>query len=209
MESLRKESQVAPLGKVTIVFTDVHNSTELWEKFPKAMTQALRLHNALFRGQIDKYTGYEVKTEGDAFMVAFSEAKDAILFALSIQEALMDIEWPEEIVNSPYAAEERDQETGFLLYRGLKVRVGMHCGVPLCQNDPITGRMDYFGQMVNKSARISAATSPGQILVSKTVFKELEEYKHIMSNMTVTPLGTIRLKGINTDVEVSSCLEIK
>ncbi len=183
----RKDTEIAPIGKVTILFTDVENSTALWEKFPKSMTIALRLHNSLFRGCMEQHNvqftsfllckGYEVKTEGDAFMVAFSEGKDAVLFAISIQESLMDIDWPQDILDSPYASEERDPETGYILHRGLKVRVvrtklnisflsieGIHCGVPLCQNDPITGRMDYFGQMVNKASRISASAAPGQIL---------------------------------------------
>lgn len=118
---------------------------------------------------------------------------------------MIEIDWPDELITSGLAGEERDPE-GNLLYRGLKVRVGIHCGVPLCQSDPITERMDYFGQMVNKAARIGAVANPGQILISRSVMKEIEEYKHIMNNINVLPLGLVKLKGIHSDVEVNNIL---
>lgn len=68
----------APLGRITIAFTDVENSTALWERLPRVMAISLKLHNNLIRGAIERYHGYEVKTEGDAFMVAFSESKGNI-----------------------------------------------------------------------------------------------------------------------------------
>ena len=43
------------------------------------MTESLKLHNNLVRGYIERFHGYEVKTEGDAFMVAFQEAKGIII----------------------------------------------------------------------------------------------------------------------------------
>lgn len=99
------------------------------------------------------------------------------MFAVAVQEGLMEVDWPEELLTSGYNHEERDEE-GNILYRGLRLRMvanidlihnlafikGIHVGVPLCQTDSLTGRMDYFGQMVNKSARIGAVAFPGQIL---------------------------------------------
>ena len=58
-----------PKGEVTLVFTDVQSSTDQWEKRPDAMAESLRLHNEIMREIIGEYRGYEVKTEGDAFMV--------------------------------------------------------------------------------------------------------------------------------------------
>lgn len=58
-----------PKDDVTLVFTDVQSSTLQWEERPDAMAEALSIHNQLMRKLITKYQGYEVKTEGDAFMV--------------------------------------------------------------------------------------------------------------------------------------------
>ena len=58
-----------PEGEVTLVFTDVQSSTLQWEHRPEAMAASLAIHNKLMRQLITKHKGYEVKTEGDAFMV--------------------------------------------------------------------------------------------------------------------------------------------
>ena len=47
------------------------------------------------RDAIRYYKGYEVKTVGDAFMVAWAEARLAVACALSIQLDLVLEEWPE------------------------------------------------------------------------------------------------------------------
>ena len=60
----------APTGIVTLVFTDIEGSTVLWEHLGKAFKPVLDLHNQIFREAIAEFGGYEVKTEGDAFMVA-------------------------------------------------------------------------------------------------------------------------------------------
>jgi len=62
------------------------------------------------------------------------------------------VEWPEGIYKNKASMEER-AEDGTLLYRGLRVRMGVHTGEPKAQVDPTTKRMDYFGPMVNRSAR--------------------------------------------------------
>eukprot|EP00755_Sulcionema_specki_P013773 Sspe_Gene.54892::Locus_30246_Transcript_1_1_Confidence_1.000_Length_2475::g.54892::m.54892 len=55
-------------GEVTLVFTDIVESTVLWEVSPDAMNTALDMHNSLIRELVAKYSGYEVKTIGDSFM---------------------------------------------------------------------------------------------------------------------------------------------
>jgi len=72
--------------RVTLVFTDVQSSTEQWESTPEAMAESLALHNSVMREAIDHHHGYEVKTEGDAFMVAFSDAKEAVQWCFDVQK---------------------------------------------------------------------------------------------------------------------------
>ena len=67
----------APTGHVTLVFTDIRNSTHLWEA-NAGMPTSMRLHGTLLRRQLRFCGGYEVKTEGDAFMCSFPDALSAL-----------------------------------------------------------------------------------------------------------------------------------
>ncbi|KMU72735.1 adenylate cyclase [Coccidioides immitis RMSCC 3703] len=163
----------APTGELAIVFTDIKKSTSLWETYPIAMRSAIQIHNELFRRQLSLTGGFEVKTEGDAFMVSFSTATAALLWCFTCQTQLLDAPWPTEILDSP-ACKERFDAEGNRIYRGLSVRMGMHWGQPVCERDPVTGRMDYFGPMVNRASRISAVADGGQIFVSSDFVAEIQ-----------------------------------
>lgn len=168
----RLEREVAPpIGQVALVFTDIKNSTSLWET-NGGMQSAMRLHNYLLRRQLRTIGGYEVKTEGDAFMCSFPSVTSALLWCFTVQQQLLREDWPQEIVESEDGKEVFDS-SGELIYRGLSVRMGVHWGFPVCEPDPITRRMDYFGPMVNRSSRISGAADGGQITASRDVINEL------------------------------------
>ncbi|KAF2724254.1 PP2C-domain-containing protein [Polychaeton citri CBS 116435] len=163
----------APTGLVTLVFTDIKNSTMMWETYPVAMQSAIRLHNELMRRQLRIIGGYEVKTEGDAFMVAFPTVTSALLWCFKIQVELLEVAWPQEILNSVHGEEVQDAD-GNLIFRGLSVRMGIHWGPPVCEIDPVTKRMDYFGPMVNRAARIESVADGGQICVSSDFIAEVQ-----------------------------------
>jgi len=68
----------APDGTVTILFSDIEDSTLLTERLgDQAWLELLRKHNALIRKELRAYDGFEVKTIGDAFMVTFQSSKRA------------------------------------------------------------------------------------------------------------------------------------
>ncbi|PWN41371.1 PP2C-domain-containing protein [Ceraceosorus guamensis] len=168
----RLEREVAPpIGQVALVFTDIKNSTSLWET-NGGMQSAMRMHNYLLRRQLRTIGGYEVKTEGDAFMVSFPSVTAALLWCFTVQAQLLREDWPQELLECEDGREVHDSE-GVLIHRGLSVRMGIHWGFPVCEADPITRRMDYFGPMVNRSSRISSAADGGQIMASKDVITEL------------------------------------
>lgn len=162
----------APQGQVSIVFTDIKNSTSLWEAGQDAMQSAIKIHNDIMRRQLRLIGGYEVKTEGDAFMVSFKTATAALLWCFSVQSHLLDAPWPQSILDSPHCAEASDLD-GNTIFRGLSVRMGIHYGSPVCERDPVTRRMDYFGPMVNRAARISGVADGGQINVSSDFIAEI------------------------------------
>ncbi|CAG9460535.1 unnamed protein product [Pedinophyceae sp. YPF-701] len=97
----RKRSGPPSGGRaITLVLTDVEGSTAAWEEHPEDMTRANAVHDAIMRHLLPKWHGYEVTTEGDAFLVAFHEPADAVGWCLSAQAALMAANWPEGLVKS-------------------------------------------------------------------------------------------------------------
>ncbi|KAK7893023.1 hypothetical protein LTR67_007261 [Exophiala xenobiotica] len=169
----RLEEPQPPIGEVAIVFTDIKNSTALWEVLPVPMRSAIMMHNELMRRQLRIIGGYEVKTEGDAFMVSFPTVTSALLWSFSCQSHLLELPWPQEILETVHCQEKLDSDHN-VIYRGLSVRMGIHWGQPVCDLDPITRRMDYFGPMVNKAARVSAVADGGQIAVSSDFITEVQ-----------------------------------
>ena len=127
----RKLKNAPQEGNMAFVFTDILRSSELWEAFPSGMEQALATHHAMCRGLIERYEGYEVKTIGDAFMVAFADHVNAVAFLCELQMDLVRCDWPSEILGHPACR----MEPGF---KGLRVRCGMHIG-PAVVTRSITG----------------------------------------------------------------------
>jgi adenylate cyclase len=160
-----------PIGHIALVFSDIRNSTHLWEVNP-GMPTALRLHNNLLRRQLRYCGGYEVKSEGDSFMCSFPNAITALWWCLTVQIELLKEPWPLEILECEDGKEILDSSDR-IIARGLSVRMGVHCGEPFYEPDPITKRMDYFGSMVNRSARISGVAHGGQITCSADVVREI------------------------------------
>ncbi len=191
----RTVSGEAPMGLVTLVFTDIEHSTELWEASSQMMEEALETHQDVMRDLIEEHMGYEVKTEGDAFMVAFASPVRAVNWCIAAQRALQSAPWSEALLARPEACEAPG-------IRGLRVRMGVHLGEPLCRTDPTTGRMDYFGPSVNRAARVASAAHGGQILVTGTVWDTVHETVEASAN----DLGQHRLKGLE---HVQHLVEVK
>ena len=181
---MQEDMLKAPTGTVTLVFTDVEGSTALWERCPKAMRAALTSHDELMRHLISKFDGYEVKTEGDAFMVAFAKPCDGAAWCLAVQEGLLSLDWPEALLIQREAAE------------GLRVRMGGHLGQPICQADPTTGRMDYFGPTVNRAARVGSAGHGGQIILSRAFWQSIRDSGEPLEALAIEH-GIHGLKGLD------------
>lgn len=167
-----------PTGNLAIVFTDIKNSTFLWELFPNAMRTAIKTHNDIMRRLLRIYGGYEVKTEGDAFMVAFPTPISSLVWCLSVQLKLLDAQWPEEITSIQDGCAIYEKH-GTKIYQGLCVRMGVHWGCPVPELDLVTQRMDYLGPMVNKAARVEGVADGGQITLSSDFCMELNKIMKI------------------------------
>ncbi|KAL6246577.1 hypothetical protein RBB50_006815 [Rhinocladiella similis] len=172
-ESGAQSTTAPPQGSLSIVFTDIVKSTAMWEKNSSAMSRAMSLHDASIRSLITRNQGYEVKQNGDGFMIAFATATPAVQFCLDVQEELLAECWPAGILDLPNGKTTLDDE-GHVLFRGLKLRMSAHWGTPVCNWNEIIRRMDYLGPMVNRAARFIEVTEPGQIVVSEDFLLQLQ-----------------------------------
>eukprot|EP00877_Chromochloris_zofingiensis_P009839 jgi/Chrzof1/5108/Cz15g11210.t1 len=83
-----------------------------------------------------RHCGYEVTTEGDSFTVAFHDAFDAVAWSLHMQQAMLEAEWPEQLLYhdkacTVYSSDMDSSSPGQLLFRGLRVRVAINTGLLL------------------------------------------------------------------------------
>lgn len=104
-------------------------------------------------------------------MCSFPTALSAVWWCLSVQELLLQEPWPLEILECEDGKDIYVNDK--LVARGLSVRMGIHFGFPVCEKDPVTHRMDYFGPMVNRSARIEGSAAGGQVMCSAEVVREI------------------------------------
>ncbi|KAI9463354.1 hypothetical protein F5148DRAFT_1211616 [Russula earlei] len=180
-----------PVGQVVLAFTDIVNSTRLWDVNATAMRTAVTMHHQLLRRHVRICGGYEVKTEGDAFMVAFTAVSAALLWCSSVQVLLLDEPWPKEILDLPEGREILD-DNGTLIARGLSLRMGIHCGTPVCEMDLVSRRMDYYGPMVNRASRVANSAAGGQILLSADAVRELKAEEESLDPQLVTTIDALR-----------------
>ncbi|KAJ9463123.1 Adenylate cyclase [Diplonema papillatum] len=181
---------------VSVVFTDIQSSTDIWEKHTNAMKEAMELHNAVMRRCIAAANGYEVKTIGDAFMVAFDECVEALNFALESQtELVFAASWPEELLLHPLCRPVAAGD-GKLCWKGLRVRIGIHHGAVRLETNPTTSRVDYMGPTVNQAARVESAAPGGAIALTAPVLEVLERHAAELDDPLVIPMGSVPLKGM-------------
>ncbi len=140
----RDRGSSKPEGIVTIVFTDIVDSSRLVSELgDQAARDLIRAHDQILRETARMHEGVEVERAGDGFMIAFSTATKAVLFATELQERF----------------ENRSDGGGV---GPLQVRVGMETG------EVIAEEQGYFGRTVFAASRITDLAGGGQIMVSES-----------------------------------------
>jgi class 3 adenylate cyclase len=137
--------KAAPDGTVTILFSDIVGYTEMTERLGDLRAhERLTAHNEILRRQLDAHGGYEVKSQGDGFMVAFAGASRALRCAIAIQRAFAD-----------YCRKRPDEP--------IQVHIGLNTGEVLKDGD------DFLGRTVILASRIAGEAKSGEILTSSVV----------------------------------------
>lgn len=158
-----------PSGVLAFAFTDIEGSSESWTRRPGSMAQALEIHNTLMRRLVAEHGGIELKNLGDGFCFVFTGATDAMAFAVAAQRALQDADWPDD--------------------EQLKVRIGIHTG------EATPTRQDYFGETINRAARVMDAANGDQIMISAAT-NAIVDATNASSRWTIESCGEFDLKGI-------------
>jgi adenylate cyclase len=133
-------ARLAPSGRVSILFTDIEESTVLNERIgDRAFVRLLDRHDKMVRRHVKTHAGHVVKSQGDGFMIAFAQPEQAVRCSIDVQRSL------------------RRQPTG------IRVRIGIHMGKSVRRGD------DLFGRNVAMAARVAGEADGGEILVSEVV----------------------------------------
>ena len=165
---------MAESGLVTVLFTDLVGSTELSERIGDGAADDLRRrHFESLRSVIATTGGDEVKTIGDAVMVTYRGAADAIAGAVGMQQAV-----------------DRDNRAGG---EPLAMRVGISAGDATYEDG------DWFGRPVIEASRLCAEADGGQILVAGIV-KVLAGSR---AGHELVSVGELELKGLPEPVDAA------
>jgi predicted ATPase/class 3 adenylate cyclase len=167
-----------PSGTVTFLFTDIVDSTRLWEQDPKAMAQALARHDRSMREVIAAHNGSVVKTVGDSFHAVFGTAPNALAAALAAQRALAAEPWG---------------TTG-----PLKVRMALHSGTAELRDG------DYYGSVLNRLARLLAVAHGGQILLSHAALELVSDL--LPPDARLRDLGRHALRSLSRPEHIFQCV---
>ena len=141
------------LASLAVLFTDLSNSTSLYEKVGDSKAFAFVENH--FRYLVDciaSHKGGIVKTMGDAVMASFASAKDALEAALQMQKG-----WGSFIKSHGGHAD-------------IRLKVGLHQGPCITINNK--GQLDYFGAMINTGARVQGQSAGGDIILTPPVWED-------------------------------------
>jgi len=171
--------------KLSILFTDIVDSAEMWRDNKEDMMKALEQQSILFDNLSKKHKGIIVKSIGDAYMVSFKKIEDSIKFAIELQNELK--ENPIKVNN-----------------KNINIRIGICYGEVHETTIELQGHkmIDYMGNVVNSAARIEGKVcKPGNVVFSS--FDENIDIKDLLKDYKV---DFIKFKNEGDEAKRSSRL---
>ena len=142
----------------SILFADVKN-------FSKLSEDQVELFSRYYLGRVSEIISQPISrqlnppiicnTWGDAFYMIFDTVRDAGVFALRLQQALV----PPPLGTANWAANGLPED--------LSIRIALHAGPVFSFSDPVIRNISFTGRHVSFGARLEPATPPGQIYASE------------------------------------------
>jgi predicted ATPase/class 3 adenylate cyclase len=170
----RQHQDAAASAAVTFLFSDIEGSTRLWEQMPDKMRSALEIHDSIAQSCIERHRGTLVKKTGDGVHAAFADPLDALNAMLDMQLQLA-------------AAGEA---AGF----ALALRCGLHLGADERRDG------DFYGQHVNRAARVMSVAHGGQMLLSEAVQTQVQT--RLPQGVSLRDLGLCRLRDLSAPLRL-------
>ncbi|MFA0733256.1 MAG: hypothetical protein BKPUNTRY_002826, partial [Candidatus Fervidibacter sp.] len=176
-EALRPGERIA-VGHLTIVFTDLRGSTNLYRAIGDAPAFGLVMnHFDVLRECVAEEGGAIVKTIGDAIMAVFTRPVHAVRAMAKAQRRLAH---PPEGMQPLY------------------LKVGIHAGP--CIAVTLNDRLDYFGSTVNIAARLEGQSSGTDIILSDAVRFDPEVAQWLNQAKVRCQPFTATLKGFGEEI---------
>ncbi|MAL17067.1 MAG: adenylate/guanylate cyclase domain-containing protein [Balneola sp.] len=158
-ETLKETSKVKA-SEVTMLFTDLMNSTELYvQEGDESAIGRVMGHFKIIQQIVAEERGGIVKTIGDSVMAVFWEPVSALKAIQRIQQIFT---------------------TSTSMGDAFKIKAGVHFGD--CTAVNLNGRIDYFGTTVNIASRLVDIASEKEIMVSEAVFNHPDVQLYLEKN---------------------------
>jgi TolB-like protein/class 3 adenylate cyclase len=158
----------------TFFLTDIEGSSVLWNRAPAEMRQSLARHDRILREAIATEGGQVFKAAGDAFFAAFSDATAALRAAVAGQLLLSKEPWPSNAF--------------------IRVRMALHTDEAERRDG------DYFGQGLNRVARVLAAGHGQQILLTRATQEACAGRAPAQTYLRF--LGEFSLRGLDSPEQI-------
>ena len=175
-EALRPGEQIS-VGTLTILFTDLKHSTQLYREIGDATAFGRVMnHFDVVKKAIAEHDGALVKTIGDSVMAVFRYAADGLGAMLEVQEALA----------SPAEGS-----------HPLALKAGLNTGP--CIAVTLNDRLDYFGSTVNMAARLEGLSTGCDVIISRSVFDDAKVRELIEARGLSAEEFDMSLKGFENE----------
>lgn len=116
----------------------------------------------------------------------------------ALQKQLLKLAWPEKLLAVAQAEEVVDLDSGEVIFRGLRVRCGIHVGkvYSICTKDIRKAGIKYSGPAIKAAMKLASMAKAGKIVISAHVKSRLyDNGKSSNSNQIAKPvfLRTVEL----------------
>lgn len=189
-------SSVSARRNIAVLFVDIRGFTSMSESLePEQVVSILNEYFSVVYSSIIAWNGTLDKFIGDAAMAIFNAPNDVDDYVFNAVCAADDIQKNFEPLREKFMS-----EYGKEVHLG----IGINSGTAIVGNIGCMGRFDYtaIGDTVNTASRLESKALPGQILISETVYAEVE------SRVSVDRVGALSLKGKAQTVETYQIITI-